>query len=145
MINRKQTLQEMIQSRIVAEDFHIVPEDTHTMIKMIISVTLEEKLHDFIHLMFDKQRKEYTLNLFEAIETVPWYDFKHPEQDRFILIWQLPSVGDKEEVKDYFEEVLQSFNQDFGDIILDIVGKDNPDTTLRLITHENQIMASTIK
>lgn len=144
MINKKQTLQEMIQSKITEEDWKKADEDTHGFVKIIISATMKEKAYDFLYSMMKEERKKYTLDLFEKIEDTPWYDFKQPNGSRFILIWLLETVADEEEIIEYFQETLQEYDQDYGDIIIDSTFKNQKEKTVRLLTHNRAIETITI-
>lgn len=144
MINKKQTLQEMIQSKITEEDWKNADEDTHGFVKIIVSAILKEKAYDFLYIMMKEERKNYTLDLFEKIEHTPWFDFKQPDVSRFILIWQLETVADEEEIIEYFQEILQEYDQDYGDIIIDSTFRNQKEKIVRLITHNGSIETITI-
>lgn len=145
MIDKTQTLQQMLQAEMTQQDFDQASEDTHSIVKLIVTTTLQERLHDFLHIMTAPERRDYTMNLFETISTTPFYDFSQPDGGRFILIWQLESVADEEELIEYFTECMQQFNQAFGDVIVDIMMRETMDQILRLYTHEDQIMTAKIK
>ncbi len=140
MINKNMTLQSMLQSKINAEDFNVADEDTNAIVKITVVSSLEERAHDLIHAMFKEERHSYSLNLFEKIQETSWFDFVTPDKTRFILIWQLESVADSEELSEYFEEVLADYNQAYGDVVIEIKDKDNQIETLKLYTHEDKIL-----
>lgn len=144
MLDKKQTLQEMIQSKITEEDWKNTDEDTHGYVKIIISATMKEKAYDFIYTMMKETRKKYTLDLFEKIEDTPWYDFGQPNASRFILVWQLETVAEEEEIIEYFQETLQEYDQAYGDIIVDSTFRIQKEKTVRLMTHNGAIETITI-
>lgn len=139
MINQNKTLQSMIESKVTKQDFESCDGDTHGIIKIIVSATLKERAYDFINLMVHESRRQYTMDLFEKIETTPWYDFAQPDGSRFILVWQLETVADEEEIIEYFSECIQEFNQNFGDVIVEGTFKETPEKAVRLITHDGDI------
>lgn len=139
MLEKTMTLKKMLETKITEEDLLTIDEDAHGIVKLIVSATMQEKAYDFLHILTDPGRYDYTMNLFEKITTTPWYDFEQPESKRFVLIWQLETVADEEEIIEYFSECMQLFVQDFGDIIVEYVAKENPLETIKIYTHDNAI------
>ncbi len=138
----KITLKEILDKKITSEDFLKVDEDAHSIVKITVVATHLEHAYGFLHIMMEDTRKQYTLDLFEKIEETPWYDFNLEQQQRFILVWQLESVADQEELVEYFTECLQEFNQDFGDIITEIVERDQLDQLTKVYTHDQKVLVS---
>ncbi len=139
MIHAKQTLQAMLKAPITKQDFDAAAKDAHGIVKIIVAATMKEKAYDFLHIMMQKKRQQYTLNLFEKIQKTPWYDFEQPDGKRFVLIWQLETVADQEELVEYFSECMQEFTQDYGDVIVHAVDRKNPQEILQIDTHDNTI------
>ncbi len=135
----KITLNQLLNEKYNNESFKTCDEDTHSIVKIIIIATMQEKAYDFFHIMLDESRKQYTCDLFEKIETTPWYDFDMQEKNRYVVVWKLECVGDSEELVEYFTECFNEFTQAYGDIIVEVVSKESPNECTKIYTHDDQI------
>lgn len=139
---KNETLQEMLNQKITAESLQNTDADTHGLVKIMISATMKERAYDFLNILIDEKRRQYTMDLFEKIETTPWYDFDLSQNGRYVIFWTLETVAEEEEIIEYFTECMQEFNQAFGDVVVDAGFKENPDKIIRIYTHDNTICTS---
>ena len=96
--------------------------------------------------MMNETNKDFTTNLYPNITSSTFYDFDLiKEQNRFIIIFNLDTYADCEEVYEYFNELIVSFDQSFTDIIVDYYEKNNLSQYHRIYTHDDKLIQSTVQ
>ena len=140
-------LQDFVHRKISEKDFRIYEDSTKGIIKLMILSTHQEYAYDFLKIMMNDSRREYTADLYPNIVHTEFYDFdledNHPS--RYIITYILPTEGDAEEVQEYFEECYQECDVSVTDLIIDYYEKDNLNEFIRIYSQDDQIMSASIK
>ena len=136
-------LQDFIQKRITEKDFNMYEDSTKGIIKLMILSTHQEYAYDFLKIMMNDERREYTGDLYPGIVHTEFYDFDLEVNDpsRYIITYVLPCEGDVEEVQEYFEECYAECDASLTDIIVDYYAKDNLNECTRIYS-QNDVIAS---
>ncbi len=135
----KITLDACVNEKITSNSFESVASDAHGLVKIIVVATSQERAYDLFHIMMAESRKDYSCDLFEKIETTPWYDFDLQKQNKYVVAWKLETVADEEELLEYFSECMEDFTQAFGDIIIEMVFKETIEQGTKIYTHDDKI------
>lgn len=140
-------LQDFIKRRLSLQDFKVYEDSTKGIIKLMIISTHQEYAYDFLKIMMNDERREYTADLYPGIVQTEFYDFDLEDNDpsRYIITYILPSEGDAEEVQEYFEECYKECDNTVTDLIVDYISKEEPDQITRIYSQNDTIVSAIIK
>ena len=139
-------LQHLLDKHVNSNDFNNDDESIKGIIKLVVISTLKDRAYDFIKTMMNEEYLSFTKNLYPEIMSTTFYDFDLlKEQNRFIIIFNISTYGDFDEVTEYFTEVSSKMDQSFTDIIVDYYDKANLNQYHRIYTHNDKLNYSTIK
>ena len=139
-------LQDFIKRTITLQDFKMYEDSTKGIIKLMIISTHQEYAYDFLNIMMNDDRREYTADLYPGIVHTEFYDFDLEDNDpsRYIITYVLPCEGDCEEVQEYFEECYAECDASITDIIVDYYEKDNLKEYTRIYSQNDVIHSAQI-
>lgn len=140
-------LQDFVQRKIKESDFRIYEDSTKGIIKLMIISTHQEYAYDFLKIMMNDARREYTADLYPGIVNTEFFDFDLEDNSpsRYIITYVLPSEGDAEEVQEYFEECYAECDMTVTDIIVDYCPKEDPEQMIRIYSQDDQIYSAEMK
>lgn len=139
-------LQDIVNRKITVSDFRMYEDSAKGIIKLMIIATHQEYAYDFLKIMMNDERREYTGDLFPGIVHTEFYDFDLEDNtpSRYIITYQLPTEADAEEVQEYFEECYGECAQSVTDIIVDYYEKGHLDKFTRIYSQDDQIFSASI-
>ncbi len=140
-------LQDFVQRKITEHDFRMYEDSTKGIIKLMILSTHQEYAYDFLKIMMNDERREYTADLYPGIVHTEFYDFDLEDNNpsRYIITYVLPSEGDAEEVQEDLEECYAECDASLTDIVVDYYNKDSLDQFTRIYSQDDRIISAQIK
>lgn len=140
------TLQEFIDTQIDETSFEIFDTTAQAIIKLMIVGTHKEYAYDFLKIMFDEKRLEYTKDLFPNIINTEFVDFDLVKSsNRYIVTYILPCESDAEETLEYFSECFDECQKTTTEVVVDYYNIDDLSMYTRIFSHDETMHSSEIK
>lgn len=137
-------LQDFIQRSITEQDFRMYEDSTKGIIKLMIISTHQEYAYDFLKIMMNDSRREYTADLYPGIVHTEFYDFDLEDNSpsRYIITYVLPCEGDVEEVQEYFEECYKECDASITELVVDYYEKNHLLEFTRIYSQDDHIISA---